>query len=66
VCFLQKEMRNLTGAVERRFAEPRAKNSWLKEVGKRKSNWQGPVARFSAASGKLSGCVPEAQPFYYR
>jgi hypothetical protein len=24
------------------------------------------VARFSAASGKLSGYVPEAQPFYYR
>jgi hypothetical protein len=66
VCFLQKEMRNLTGAVERPFVEPRARNSWFKEVGKRKSNWQGPVARFSAASGELSGCVPEAQPLYYR
>ena len=56
----------MTGAVEGPFAEPRAKDSWFKEVGRRQSNWQGPVARFSAASGKLSGCVPEAQPLYYR
>jgi hypothetical protein len=63
VCFLQKEMRNLTGAVERPFVEPRARNSWFKEVGKRKSNWQGPVARFSAASGEPQDVFPKPSLF---
>src|SRR5215470_9946647 len=43
------------------------KTAGSRKLVKRQSSWPGEsVARFSAASGKLSGYVPEAQPLYYR
>jgi hypothetical protein len=41
VCFLQKEMRNLTGAVERRFAEPRAKTAGSRKLVKESRTGRG-------------------------